>query len=176
MSRPKTGYHYYFWYRARRGDSLYKIARRNRTTVRRIRRANNLGNSSLIRVGQRLKIPSRRLTASSAPPSSKRSPSSANREFHKVRRGESLSKIARLYGLNLAQLKALNNIQGAPLIHPGQKLRVKKQPAAAAGKAYHLVRRGDTLIGIAKKYRISLPKLMKANSMGLKSVLLPEPA
>ena len=174
MNEPKHSWHYHYWYRVRRGDSLYKIARRHKITVRKIRRENNLGNSSLLRIGQKLKIPTRRLVVSKKS-SPKRSVAAASKkEFHIVRKGQSLSRIARLYGLNLSQLKQFNNIQGSPFIHPGQKLRVGKRAPASqkASNNYHVVRKGDTLIGIARKHNISLPKLMKVNSLGFKSVLL----
>ena len=173
MDKPKYRYHYHYWYRVRRGDSLYKIARRHRTTVRKIRRENNLRKSSFIHPGQKLKIPAGRLVASKAG-SSKRYLSSSNKEFHTVQKGQTLSHIARLYGLRLPQLKELNDIQGEPLIHPQQKLRIKKGSSSqeVKNKSFHIVRKGDTLIGISKKYNISLPELMKVNSMSFKSVLL----
>ena len=174
MNTPKYGYYYHSLYRVRRGDSLYRIARRHRTTVSKIRRENKLGKSSFLRIGQKLKIPTTRLVASKKN-SSKRTVAGFNKEFHTVRRGQTLSFIARLYGLDLTQFKGLNNIQGNPLIHPGQKFRVKKQvlsPQKTTNKSYHIVQKGDTLIGIAKKYNASLPKLMKTNSMSFKSVLL----
>ena len=170
MNEPKYNYHYHYMYRVRSGDSLYKIARRHKTTVSKLRRENRLS-SSLIRPGQKLRIPTKRLIASK-PSSSKKSRRSSNKKFHTVKRGDTLNKIAKRYGLKLAQLKTLNNIEGNPLIHPRQKLRVKKRTLASTGKTHHTVQKGDTLIGISKKYNISLPKLMKANSMTLSSVLL----
>jgi len=167
MSAPKESYQYYYWYRVKRGDSLYKIARRNKTTVSKLRRENRLGNRSLIRVGQRLKIPSRRLVASQV---SKAKSKASNKNIHTVRRGQTLSQIARTHDLKLADLKKWNSIQGSPIIHPGQKLNLK--PKSSPEKAYHLVQKGETLIGIAKKYKISLPKLMEENSLNFKSVLL----
>ena len=172
MSAPKYKYHYHYWYRVRRGDSLYKIARRHRTTVRKLRRANNIrSNSSFLRVGQRIKIPSRKLMASSRS-SSKRKPASLTGDFHTVKKGQSLSLIAKLYGLNLSEFKKFNNIQGQPIIHPGQKLRVKPSKTTQNSKVYHVVRKGETLIEIAKKYNTPLPQLMKENSLHLKSILL----
>lgn len=173
MKAPKHSYHYYYWYRVRSGDNLYKIARRHRTTVRKLRRANQLGRSSLIRVGQKLKIPTRRLVASKKS-SSKRALAKTNKEFHVVRKGQSLASIARLYGLKLSDFKELNDIQGNPVIHPNQKLRIKVPAALSEGLAntYYTVRKGDTLISIANKYNISLPKLMKKNSMDFQTVLL----
>lgn len=44
-------------YRIRRGDTLYSLARRYKTTVARIRKANKLTSRSRIRQGQILKIP-----------------------------------------------------------------------------------------------------------------------
>lgn len=174
MALPKHSYHYYYWYRVRRGDSLYKIARRHKTTVRKIRRENKMGSSSFLRIGQKLKIPTRRLVASAQKPKSQSPSSAKNQKFHVVRKGQSLARIARLHGLKLSQLKKLNNISGNPVIHPGQNLRVKKSAPlpSKAQKKYHIVQRGETLIGIAKKHNIPLPKLMKANSMSFKSVLL----
>ena len=170
MNRPAHSYHYHYWYRVRRGDSLYSIARRHRTTVKKIRKANRLGSSSLIRIGQKLKIPSRNLVATKKKPVRAPNSKSSNKEFHVVKKGDNLFQLASRYGLTVSQLKALNHIQGNPLIHPGQKLRIKKQSQKKPD--YHTVKRGDTLIGIAKKHNISLPKLMKANSMTFKSILL----
>ena len=169
MQEPKYVYHYHYWYRVRSGDSLYKIARRHKTSVSKLRRANRLGQSSLIRVGQKLKIPARRLVAK--PLASKKSTTkkTASQSFHTVKKGQSLTQISKIYGLKLSQLKALNNMKGNTVIHPGQKIRIKaKKPS----KKYHVVRKGDTLIDISKKYGIPLPKLMKENSLNFKSLLL----
>ena len=143
MKKPKYGHHYYYWYRVRRGDNLYKIARRHRSTIRKIRRENNLGNSSLIRAGQKLKIPTSRLVASKT--TSKKIASQVNKDFHIVQKGQTLSHIAQLYDLKLPQLKELNNIQGQPVIHPKQKIRIKKGSVVSQNttdKAFHIVRKG----------------------------------
>ncbi len=52
---PKSKY-FAGWYRVRRGDSLYSIARKFRTSVRKIKKVNKL-RSNLIRPGKRLLIP-----------------------------------------------------------------------------------------------------------------------
>lgn len=46
-------------YIVRRGDSLWKLAKRFRTNIKRLRRLNNLSQRARLKVGQRLKIPSR---------------------------------------------------------------------------------------------------------------------
>ena len=49
----------YVTYQVRSGDTLGALAERYRTSVRAIQTANNLGRSTLIRIGQRLRIPTR---------------------------------------------------------------------------------------------------------------------
>ena len=175
MKAPKLSPLHHYWYRIRRGDSLYKIARRHKTTVRKIQRANRMGARTLLRVGRKIKIPSRRLIlrAEKKTDRAQRLTASAatEKEFYTVRAGQGLSAVAKGAGISLSRLKELNNMQGNPLIHPGQKLRIRPSAEASAQK-YHVVQKGETLIGIAKKYRIPLPKLMKANAMSFKSVLL----
>ena len=167
MPRPKYAYLDHYWYRVRRGDTLSQIARRNRTSVGNLRRANRIrGRSSLIRVGQRLKIPTRKLSAVSL----KRKKSPAPRS-HKVVRGDTLSKLSKRYGVSVSQIKTWNNLRTG-VIHIGQNLRLTSAPVKAADPTFHIVRKGETLIGIADKYKISLLKLMKVNSLTFKSILL----
>ncbi len=51
------------WHRVRRGDTLSKIARRYRTTIRALMDLNNLSSSRFIRAGQKLRIPGTRYKA-----------------------------------------------------------------------------------------------------------------
>ena len=172
MSAPVKNYRYHYWYRVKKGDSLYKIARRNKTTVKKLRRENNLGRASLIRVGQKIKVPTSYMLAKriSSKKAHIRRPAQTG-DFHVVQKGENLLQIAKLYGLNFKELKSLNNIQGNSVIYPKQKLRIKKK-SSSNNQSYHLVRQGETLIGIANQYKIPLLKLMEKNSLNFKSVLL----
>ncbi|HEX9137343.1 MAG TPA: LysM peptidoglycan-binding domain-containing protein, partial [Nitrospirota bacterium] len=52
----------YVMHRVRRGETLRLIALRYRTTTQRIMEANNLRKGKLLRVGQKLKIPTRNAT------------------------------------------------------------------------------------------------------------------
>ena len=94
----------------RRGDSLERIARRYGATVAGLRRANGL-RSSLIHPGQSLRVPGARRAAADAV------------TLHVVRRGDTLDRIARLYGATIAALRRANGL-GSSLIHPGQSLRI----------------------------------------------------
>ncbi len=43
---------------------------------------------------------------------------------HRVRRGDTLSRIARQYGVDLRQLYRLNRLNGRSILQPGQVLRI----------------------------------------------------
>jgi LysM repeat protein len=45
-------------------------------------------------------------------------------QYHRVRKGESLYRIGRKYGVSIRELCRLNNISSNRAIHPGQKLIV----------------------------------------------------
>jgi LysM repeat protein len=95
-------------YIVRRGDSLIAIAGRTGTSVPQLRAVNGIS-GDMIRVGQTLKIPSDGEVVTET--------------VHRVRRGESLSVIARLYGTTVAAIRAANDLTG-DLIRDGQVLRV----------------------------------------------------
>ncbi len=106
----------------RRGDSLERIARRYGTTVEALRRANGL-TSPLIHPGQSLRLPGAR---SSTAPAGRRSGAPTRVDavaVHVVRRGDTLDRIARLYGATIDALRRANGLTSS-LIHPGQSLRV----------------------------------------------------
>ncbi|WP_193727615.1 peptidoglycan DD-metalloendopeptidase family protein [Paraburkholderia franconis] len=67
------------YYRVERGDTLYKIARSNRTSVQSIARWNNLSNPDSLEVGQVLRVapPPGTATASTSPAGSAKSSGSA---------------------------------------------------------------------------------------------------
>lgn len=99
-------------YRVRHGDTLSTIARRFGTSVGAIQRANGLNSPHRIHQGQRLLIP----PAGSGPGTAT--------VIHVVRRGETLSKIARRYGVAVNTIMAANNLRSPDRIYIGQRLRV----------------------------------------------------
>jgi len=98
-------------YSVRRGDNLWSIANRYGTTVERIKRENNLRNSTL-QPGQRLV-----LRGSGAP-------GSGSGGTYVVRRGDTLGKIAQANGVSLSRLISANGLSRRSTIYPGQKLSI----------------------------------------------------
>jgi len=97
-----------------------------------------------------------------------------NQGLYVVRRGDTLSGIAHTHGMTLGELRQLNGIgRRQDSIRTGQKLRVH----VSGDPATHVVRRGDTLSGIASRYGMTTNSLRRLNSIPYGSSLIrnPEP-
>ncbi len=99
---------------------------------------------------------------------------------HIVKRGDTLHKVARHYGISTQQLAALNKISPTKKLLAGQRLTVianekasaskskLSKTAAAAAKTRHTrykIRPGDTLVRIAERLDVRVSELRKWNPM-----------
>ncbi|WP_193213190.1 LysM peptidoglycan-binding domain-containing protein [Luteolibacter marinus] len=113
----------------RSGDNISKLAKRHGTTSATLIKLNNLSNPSLIRPGQKLRLPDKAAPAKAAP--AKRS----GQGTHVVKSGETFYSIARHYGLSPQTLQAANPSTKAESLRPGQTLVLGgKSPAVAETK------------------------------------------
>ncbi|HSB60577.1 MAG TPA: LysM peptidoglycan-binding domain-containing protein [Vicinamibacteria bacterium] len=105
---------------------------------------------------------------------------------HRVRRGESLSVIARRYRSSVSAIMRLNGIRSAHRIWPGQRLRIPVKgslpvrraagdgPDRAPGaRRVHRVASGETLGRIAEAHGVSLSALLRANGLSPRSTIYP---
>ncbi len=181
---PRVVHSDYEMYRVRRGDTLSHIARRYRTNVATLRRLNNLGQRNMIRVGQRLRVPVRGgavVPASQVASTSQRAqPAAASRGghvatasagpvYHQVRRGENLTVIARRYGVSVNELLRLNNLSTRSILRVGDRLKIRE--GVVEGSSYHIVRRGENLTSIARRYNTTVQELSRVNGIQSRSVI-----
>lgn len=106
----------------KKGDSLEKIARANRTTVDEIIKLNHLP-SSFLKVGQVLKIPTERSLASLP----EKKPVEVGPEYYTIKVGENPWAIAIRHHMKLEELLKLNglNEEKARKLKPGDRLRIR---------------------------------------------------
>jgi LysM repeat protein len=95
--------------------------------------------------------------------------SSQTTETYTVRYGDSWWAIANRYGINMYTLASLNGKSIYSTIYPGQVLKVSGS-AATSSKIYYVVKKGDTVSGIASQYGVSVSQIESLT--GLKNINL----
>ena len=174
------------------GENLGAIARRYGVKVSDVQYWNNI-KGNMIHPNQRLVIytgqtPARSATSTTAANTSSSSSSSApansQKVTHTVKSGESLGLIAQNYKTSVAKLQSWNAGLSSK-IHPGQKITIyvsgtgTSNTTASASTTntaedyqIHVVKKGDSLWGIAQAYSISLDNLLKLNNLNRNSKIL----
>jgi LysM repeat protein len=141
------------------GDSLLLIAQRYGITETALQQTNNLTDSSLT-AGRQLVIPVGAATTEAV-------------VVHQVQAGESLYLIAKKYGVSLTALKKANQITDNT-VWAGTILKIPSTALTSAGAtATHIVKSGDNLYYIARKYGIDPQLLLHANYLSDYAVLYP---
>lgn len=90
------------------GETLWSIAQQHGTTVRNLQRLNGLGGTSRLIVGQELVVGGDGQALA----------------VHRVRRGETLYRIARQYDVDMQTIIAVNHLSDPDRLNPGTELRV----------------------------------------------------
>jgi murein DD-endopeptidase MepM/ murein hydrolase activator NlpD len=158
-----------------RGENLYRIGLQYGLTVDQLARANGITNTGSITVGQRLIIPSANVAPAPTPIP----------QTHIVKAGESLSRIAELYGMTTEGLASLNGITNPNSLYVGQVLQIASTiaptptsevvldaglislvaPTSAENRVIHTVVRGDTVYRIAQRYGTTMSAIQQANGL-----------
>lgn len=95
-------------YIVKKGDSLYQIAKKNNTTVAKIKELNNL-KSDILSINQELKIPK----------------SSEEYILYTVKKGDSLYQISKKYNTTVDEIKKLNNLN-SNVLSINQELKIPR--------------------------------------------------
>jgi membrane-bound lytic murein transglycosylase D len=169
-------------YKVKHGDTLFRVAKRFSINPSELKRLNGL-RSGTLKTGATLLISQPRAgNAEFASVQNElfgktRNVVAAQRAVsrYKVRRGDTLSSIARKHGLSIKQLASLNGLRGKTHVRLGQVLKVtgsagKTQTASrSSGKRStkrisYAVRKGDTLFSISKRYNVTVEQIRNWNN------------
>lgn len=139
------------YYTVKSGDSLWSISRKFGVTVNELKKVNNLS-SNLLSIGQNLIIPGKNNNTSS--------------NEYVVKKGDTLYGIANKYNVSVDNLKSYNNLSTDSL-SIGQIIKI---PDNKVNSNEYVVKSGDSLYSISRKYGVSVDELMSVNN--LKSTVL----
>ena len=161
----------YVVHRVQRGQTLSGIARRYHTSVRAIMNMNGLRSKNYVKVGWRLKIPTR--GGSSGQVATSYSAQRGITEY-RVRKGDSLWKIARRFSTTTGAIQSVNGLRSTRL-QVGQVLRVPAGSSStpSTGVRTYRVRRGDSPYLIARRHRMDLSDFLKVNRLTPNSTIYP---
>ncbi|MBD3422080.1 MAG: LysM peptidoglycan-binding domain-containing protein [Chitinivibrionales bacterium] len=167
--RPAPSHLVKAYYKIRRGDNLYSIARRLKVLVDDLIVWNNLdGSHPLIHPGRQLvyhqdpSLVSRQVDKIGASRSSLVDP---REDFvrYRVRRGDNLYRLAKLFGCEVGTIKRINKLKGSAIIRPGDILYmpspkssgVKTTPAPDPEALYREDTARQTMLSAAYGIRVS---------------------
>jgi len=172
----------------RRGETLAAIAKKYGVSTSAIMASNSMRTSKRLRPGQSLMIPLSgsvpvKMLAREQLDEDEPTYERGEKVVHRVRRGDSLHKIAERYHTSIASLQQWNRLSGTS-IRPGQRLAVyyktvadsgsadtSDSPAAQALNGEYLVRRGDTLFGIAQRFGMTVEQLRSVNNLSPRTMI-----
>ncbi|MGB5946764.1 LysM peptidoglycan-binding domain-containing protein, partial [Paenisporosarcina sp.] len=175
-------------YTVKPGDSLWKIASANGTSVSQIKELNNLS-TDFIFPKQTLNLSATKATAQSTPAKPKTvvtTVSTSTTATHTVKSGDTLGAIAVKFKTSVSSIQSLNNISNH-IIYPGQVLKVNGTQATApavttpakttkpaapkvtapapATSSTYIVKSGDTLGKIANLYKTTVKNIQQLNNI-----------
>ena len=149
-------------YKVQSGDTLSNIATQSKITLNDLAEMNKISSSKGLMVGQIIKVP-----AGSTTPDS-----------YTVQSGDSLTAVANKYNLQVSQIADLNGLNTQAGLFVGQKLKLSgtAEPAAKeksnlksversepSSKDTHIVKSGESLATIARKYKLQVSFLNQLN-------------
>ncbi len=177
------------------GQSFWAIAIAYKITIRDLEIWNNLSRDSTLRIGQRLFIPGSNTKGYATPTAvgmvQTSKPDANGKIVHTVQSYQTLTTISQAYGVSIQTILVLNGIQIDWPLQIDQKLLIDPGSATPSptprpltpieqltpdsdGNYYHTVRSGETLLGIANLYQVSLSELMAWNGLNVASIIRTE--
>lgn len=87
--------------------------------------------------------------------------------IYTVEQGDVLGRIAKAFGMKTAELRALNNLKKDSYLHIGQKLKVTapQEMVDVIASCKYKVKPNDTLIAIAKKFKLTVEDITAFNQI-----------
>lgn len=157
------------FHRVARGETLLSISRKYGVTPRELASLNDFKNwKTKVQVGQRIKLngtdEQKAVTRAVATTQQPKVKVTNKPIVYKVRRGDNLTDLARIFNLKIAKIKTANNIKRGN-VQIGQKLVLP-----GTQKGIYTVQRGDHLTKVARDLNQPVEALVKLNALKKNSI------
>ncbi len=150
----------------KRGESLWKLARRYGVTIDQLMNWNKIPSRSNIRPGQKLQLAvSKEQQAKLAKAQKAAKPVKGRKATYTVQAGDNLYTIAKKLRTSVASLLLNNNVIDPEHLRPGQVLNI-----STANRIVHIVNQGETLWELSKLYSIPLKELITHNDIKYRTI------
>jgi len=151
----------------KKGETLEKIAGDYNVAIADLKSWNKIRRSRIF-AGQALEVyvePSTGISPEPAAPQTQEPVKTAvvkqKTIRHRVKRGETLEKIAGMYNVSIADIKKWNRLSTSRVLS-GRKLKIR---LTSENTEYYRVRTGDTLWDISKKFGVSVVDIQRWNAL-----------
>jgi len=177
-------------HQVKRGDSLPKIAKLHRVDLEPILELNRLHKKSPLSVGMDLLVP---LPKEQGPKPDRITMKKSNgmdqhpkpiETTYTIKKGDSLWSIANAMGVNIGALNRWNNLYPEKKLMPGDKLKIRMpttsepmddpQGKKKEREMIYVVKGGDTLWSIAKKFNLTISEIKTWNHLNETDRIHPE--
>jgi membrane-bound lytic murein transglycosylase D len=161
----------------KKGETLAYLAGKYGVTVSDLVEANDLSNKNMLRTGQYLLIPTKLTVADAGKKAADLKGHSEKITLYTAKKGDTVSDLASRFNSSPQSIKKVNSLENPDLIKKGQKLKIpvgdqKINSIGTEGKwIVYIVKKGDTLWDIARKFGVLLEKLVIWNQMDVPSRL-----
>ncbi len=167
-------------YRVKAGESVGSLANRYNMSNEQLAELNKFSANSSLLLGQSIKVPASAPEAEDKPDSktenSRKTQVAAkvSTVSYTVKSGDTLSAIASRYQTSNEELAKLNKISANSMVILGQKLTVPDSEVAETEKTptSYTVQSGDTLTGVAARFKLSPQELADMNGLKANSNLI----
>ena len=160
-------------YKVQSGDTLFSIARKFKVSISDLSKLNKL-NSSVIHPGDVIKVPNLSYVQKA-----KKAVAKNKKSVYKIKKGDTLISIAKKFNMKVDDIRKLNSFKKGKILIPGTEINVyaKKGTLKKRKKVTKvIVRKGDTLWAIAKKYNLTMNEIRllnpKVRTKGLKKGMI----
>lgn len=161
-------------YNVQAGDSLWIIAKRNGITVSDLAEANGISRDTILKIGQKLFIPGKKGAAGGVS-------IALEGTSYTIVKGDTLSEIAARFHVSVEDIKRVNHMNdnviyaGKQIVIPGANSKnigvaIKNtqdtfKEKLELNEGFYVVKKGDFLSDIAKRFGVSVNDLMKWNNI-----------